>query len=421
MAGPGNGIGLDPQRRSILIWMCVLIAVNQFGFGAIVPVMPLYADEFGVSETAIGFTIAIYGLARFLVNVPAGVMADRIGRRGALTVGGLLTVVGTLICAVAPEYWVLLIGRFIAGAGAACVLTAGQIVLADIASPANRGRVMAIYMGVFLFAVGAGAFPGGWLASTVSLESPFIAGAILAGTVTIIAWFALPETRDLYEDPNPARPSDLNAPAQSMLRRLAAIPGFVQISAVSFSSFFARTGGLFTIIPLLAKDKIGASASDIGLGLSMISVVGLVLVYPSGMIVDRFGRKRVIVPSMLLAGVAMLLYLQVTSVTTFLLASVVWSCATGVAGAAPAAYAADIAPRGMTASTMSWYRSISDSGYVMGPLLMGLIADLISPEAALVATSVLLVGVGISFALRAPESYGRPPAAEPTAAAVPET
>ncbi len=70
---------------------------------------------------------------------------------------------------------------------------------------------------------------------------------------------------------------------------------------------------------------------------------------------------------------------------------------------------------------MSWYRSISDSGYVMGPLLMGLIADLISPEAALVATALLLVGVGISFALRAPESYGRPAAPEPTVSAVTET
>jgi predicted MFS family arabinose efflux permease len=419
MAGTGNGIGLDPQRRNILVWMCVLIAVNQFGFGAIVPVMPLYADEFGVSETAIGFTIAIYGFARFLVNVPAGLLADRIGRRGTLAVGGLCTVIGTLICAIAPEYWVLLLGRFIAGAGAALVLTAGQIVLADIATPANRGRVMAIYMGVFLFAVGAGAFPGGWLASSVGLAAPFIAGAILAGTVTVIAWFALPETRDLHEDSQATPANSPDAPTQTVLRRLVRVPGFVQISAVSFSSFFARTGGLFTIIPLLAKDKIGASASDIGLGLSMISVVGLVLVYPSGMIVDRFGRKRVIVPSMLLAGLAMLFYLRVDSIATFLIASVIWSCATGVAGAAPTAYAADVAPRGMTETTMSWYRSISDSGYVMGPLLLGVISDLISPEAALVFTAVLLVAAGTSFALRAPESYSRVVVAVPAVAAEP--
>jgi MFS family permease len=416
MSTSTRGPGLNPQRRNILIWMCVLIAVNQFGFGAIVPVMPLYADDFGVSETAIGFTIAIYGFARFLVNVPAGVLADRVGRRGTLAIGGLTTVVGTLTCAVAPDYWVLLGGRFVAGAGAAMVLTAGQIVLADIATRDNRGRVMAIYMGVFLFAVGAGAFPGGWLASNVGLASPFVVNAILAGTVTVIAWFALPETRNLNDDPAGTPVVITVPPTGTVIRRLVNVPGFVQISAVSFSSFFARTGGLFTIIPLLAKDKIGASASDIGLGLSMISVIGLILVYPSGVLVDRLGRKRVIVPSMILAGVAMCAYLLTTSIPMFLVASVVWSAATGMSGAAPAAYAADIAPRGLTAATMSWYRSISDSGYVIGPLLLGLIADLISPEAALVFTALMLLAVGVMFAFRAPESHTRvvPPVIAPT-------
>src|SRR6476661_6577745 len=92
----------------ILVWMCVLIAVNQLGFGSIVPVAPLYAASFGVSPAAIGLTIAAYGLARFLLAVPAGRSADRFGRRGTLTIGGTLTVLGNLACAVAPSYeWVL--------------------------------------------------------------------------------------------------------------------------------------------------------------------------------------------------------------------------------------------------------------------------------------------------------------------------
>jgi len=400
-----NGIGLDSQRRNILTWMCVLIAANQFGFGAIVPVMPLYADEFGVSETAIGITIAIYGFARFLVNVPAGVLSDRIGRKGTLAVGGGSTVIGALICGLAPSFEILLIGRFIAGAGAALVLTAGQIVLADISSPHNRGRVMAIYMGVFLFAVGGGAFPGGWLASNWGLASPFIANAVLAGVVTLIAWFALPETRDLSERHLNRHNPEPELSTREVVRALLRTPGFIHISTVSFTSFFARTGGLFTIIPLLAKDRFDASAWEIGLGLSMISLVGLCLVYPSGMLVDRYGRKRVIVPSMVLAGIAMLAYLQTSSITTFLVASVFWSCATGVAGAAPTAYAADVAPKGLTAATMSWYRSISDSGYVVGPILLGGLADLVGANFALVFTSGMLLSAGVFFALRAPESW----------------
>src|ERR1700716_2311142 len=91
-------------RYRILVWMCVLIGVNQLGFGAVVPVAPLYAASFGVSTSAIGLTIALYGLARFLVAVPAGRLADRVGRRGTLALGSLITVVGNVLCALAPSY-----------------------------------------------------------------------------------------------------------------------------------------------------------------------------------------------------------------------------------------------------------------------------------------------------------------------------
>ena len=69
--------GLTGERRRTLGWICALIAANQLGFGAIVPVVPLYARDFGVAETAVGLTIGVYGLARFAVNVPAGRLADR--------------------------------------------------------------------------------------------------------------------------------------------------------------------------------------------------------------------------------------------------------------------------------------------------------------------------------------------------------
>src|SRR5690348_1013459 len=60
------------DERRILVWMCVLVAVNQLGFGAMVPSLPLYASSFGVSASAVGLTVAIYGFARFLVIMPGG-------------------------------------------------------------------------------------------------------------------------------------------------------------------------------------------------------------------------------------------------------------------------------------------------------------------------------------------------------------
>ncbi len=399
---------LAEDRKRILGWMCLLIAVNQLGFGTIVPVVPLYAESFGVSAAAVGLTIAIYGLARFLVNVPASSFADRNGRRWTLAVGGLVTVLGNLLCAAAWNYPLFLVARFVAGAGAAMVLTGGQIVLADIASPQNRGRVMALYQGVFLFAVGAGPLPGGVLAAHLGLRAPFLANAALAGVVALVAWFQVPETRDLRADrqtgalhPTP--------PLRNQLRVLRATPGFLLISLVSFVAFSARTGALFNIIPLLAESKIGLGPDQIGLGLGLISIVGLILAYPSGVLVDRFGRKAVIVPATAMTGAAMLLFAGSPSYALFLLACGLWSVASGIGRSAPAAYAADTAPPGMMASALGTYRTIADLGYVVGPLALGAMADLASPEAALASIATLLFLSAAAFAYLAPESLEREP------------
>jgi hypothetical protein len=58
------------RERHVLLWMCVLIGVTQLGFGSVIPVLPLYAQSFDVSQSAIGATVAIYGLARFVIAMP---------------------------------------------------------------------------------------------------------------------------------------------------------------------------------------------------------------------------------------------------------------------------------------------------------------------------------------------------------------
>ncbi len=411
-----RGIGLDRERWRILVWMSVLISVNQLGFGAIVPVVPLYAEQYGVSQSAIGLTIAVFGLARFLVNVPAARLADRRGRRIALAVGGLVTVIGTAGCAVAPTYELFLTARFVAGAGAAFVLTGGQIVVADITSSQNRGRVMAIYQGVFLVSVGAGAFPGGWLAERIGLAAPFWVSAIMAGGVSLLAWFLVPETRHLAQQLRSAA-SAKPLSARGEIAALMAAPGFLLICLVGFATTGARTGALFNVIPIFAEDEIGLGADQIGIGIGLISIVGLIFVYPSGLLVDRFGRKAIIVPSTLFSSAAMLLFGLATSFEFYLFASLIWSTASGISGATPAAYAADIAPPGMTAPAMGLFRAISDSGYVIGPLALGALADATSSVRALQATAATLLVIGLIFAFRAPESLKREPRVLPDPAA----
>ena len=388
----------------ILVWMCVMIAVNQLGFGAVVPVLALYARSFGVTQLAIGLAVAIYGLARFLVAVPGGTLADRLGRRATLALGGLVTAAGNLLCAVAPTYGAFVAARFVAGAGAALVLTAGQIILADITTPALRGRTMAIYQGVFLFAVGIGPFPGGLLAEAYGLAAPFVAYGVAGVVASVVTWRQIPETKRHRRDEDDEGERTL-PPFGAQIRLLTGHAGFVLVGLISFINAVARTGGLFSVIPVLAQDRLGLTPDRIGFGLALASVVGLAVAYPAGVLVDRLGRKAVIVPATLVSGVSLVVFLLAPSYGWFLAGCVAWSVAGGVGGAAPAAYAADVAPPGMNAAAMSAYRMIGDLGYVVGPLGLGLLTDAFGARTALATSAALLVAAALAFARHAPETW----------------
>jgi MFS family permease len=392
----------DPRATRILVWMCVFIAVNQLGFGAIVPVIALYARSFGVLQSAIGIAIAVYGLARFLVAVPVGKLTDVLGRRAALALGGIVTAAGNLLCAYAPNFTVFVTARFVAGAGAALVLIAGQIVLADITTRERRGRVMAIYQGVFLFAVGVGPYPGGLLAERFGLAAPFVVYAGAGLVASAVAWLSIPDTR--------ARAVSAEAvaslpPFAAQVRLLTAHPGFLLVSLVGLMNAVVRTGALFNVVPVVARDRLLLGTDRIGFGLALSSVVGLLLAYPAGVLVDRYGRKTIIVPATAAAGLSMLLFLAATSYPGFLTGCVVWSVAVGVSGAAPAAYAADVAPAGMNAAAMSTYRMLSDLGYVVGPIALGAVTDVWGADSALTTAAASMLVVAVLFARFAPESY----------------
>ena len=388
----------------IFVWMCLLIGAYEFGFGTVVPALALYARSFDVSQAAVGLTISVYGLARFFAALPAGRLADGLGRRATLAVGGLVTVLGNLLCAYAPSFAVFLAARFVAGAGAALVLNGAQIVLADITTPARRGRTMAIFQGVFLFAAGIGPLPGGLLADWFGLGAPFLTYAATGAVVSALAWLRVPETKDLRLAADAASTEPL-PPFGAQIRLLTRHVGFVLVSAVSFVNAVARTGALFGLIPILGKDRLSLTPDRIGSALALMSLVGLALVYPSGMLVDRYGRKPLIVPATLVAGASLTLFLFAPSYAWFVAGCLVWGVAVGLSGAAPAAYAADVAPPGMNAAAMSTYRMLGDIGYVLGPLALGLVTDLFGVETALAVAATLLAAVGLAFARFAPESY----------------
>ena len=254
----------------------MFIGVNQLGFGALIPVLPLYAQAFGVPASAIGTTIAVYGLARMISALPAGRLADLLGRRQSMAIGGLVCTLGNLWCALAGSFPEFVMARFVAGVGAGWVQAAGIIVLADISTPAQRGRMMSIYQGAFLFSVGIGPFPGGILAQQFGLAAPFAAYAIACGVAGVLAWFVVPETRTFSAKGGPAA-TPSTVPFMTQMRILMSNVGYAMVCLVGLVNAVVRTGGLFNVVPLLAASKLGLGPGQIGSLMALGSLLGLVV------------------------------------------------------------------------------------------------------------------------------------------------
>ena len=114
-----------------------------------------------------------------------------------------------------------------------------------------------------------------------------------------------------------------------------------------------------------------------------------------------------IVPATILTAGSMVAFSAAPTYFWFLLAAGIWGGSAAASGAAPAAYAADSAAPGMNAAAMSGYRMVSDLGYVLGPILLGLIGDWAGLDAPLWIAAVALIAMAGLFAVFAPETYKR--------------
>jgi MFS transporter, DHA1 family, multidrug resistance protein len=379
-----------------------------------VPVLPLYAQSFGVPQTAIGLAIAVYGLGRLLFDLPMGGLTDRFGRKSVLLAGTIITAVGSVLCGVAGDFTQLIVFRFIGGIGAATVLTGAQVMLADISTRENRGRVMSIYQGCFLFAVGFGPTPGGFIADALGYRAPFYVFAVLGLVAGLIALVRLPETKASHGQATVGGEAIAAPSTSSTARQLFASSGFVLVCLVSFVQFFARTGAVFSVVPVAMSNGLGLTPSQIGVGLTIGNLLNFAVIWISGPLVDRYGRKAVIFPSTVISGLAFIAFASADSYSMFILGSLLWGVGGGIGGAAPAAYAADLAPKGANGITMGIYRTVADAGYVVGPTALGIITDQIGAGTALLVTTALFLIAAVLFGVFAPETGKRLAAAKTT-------
>ena len=407
--------GSQLKRRRILWAMMGQVFMIMLGIGLVGPIMPLYAQSFGVSAAAVGGLITAFGLARILVNVPAGRLAERIGRRPLLIGGPLLTALAALLTGLAGQFDQLLAYRFLQGLGSAAQTTAAMIVMADISTTQNRGRMMSNYQGSLLLGASVGPLVGGLVGEYFGYRMPFFVYASLAALAAVWAFFVVPETRGLAtqraaqpeaDKPTGAPGGDAPAP-RGVITELLLNGNFVLISLVTTTIFFTRTGSRSTVLPLFGSDVLGLTAGQLGITFSVVALLNFVTVNFTGVLCDRYGRKAVIVPACVLSGLSLLIFSMSGSYVGFLLCAGLMGVGTGLAGPAPAAYVADLARPGQYGLTMGVYRTFGDLGVSVGPVLLGWLADQWGYAAALRTNAGMFLLAGLAFGLLATETMQR--------------
>lgn len=405
------------QNPGVLLAMVGQTFINMLGVGIIGPVLPLYANSFGVSAALVGLLISSFGIARIPINVPVGALAERIGRRPLLVAGPLLMAISAILSGMATTFGQLIAFRMLQGVGSAFQMTAGMIVVADISTPRDRGRTMSTYQGALLLGVSVGPIIGGLVGEQFGYRIPFYVYAALSLCAAAWALLVVPETKGLSATgavsgsegtATSAAAGVAPAPAErtsgwSLLRNR----NFLLVCFVSIAIFFTRSGTQNTILPLLGNDRLGLGPARLGYAFTAIAVINFLTISASGILCDRYGRKFAIVPSCILCGLAVISYTFGQSYLHFMASSVMLGLGTGVGGPAPAAYVSDLELPGGRGLTMGVYRTVSDLGMVLGPILLGAISDRFFYDASLWVNGFLFIAAGIAFWLFAQETRGR--------------
>ena len=173
-----------------VIWTTV--AIDLVGFGIVLPILPQYAERFGVGAAFIGVLSASFSLAQLLFAPVWGGLSDRFGRKPILLVSLFGTAVGSLLTGVAGSIWILFLGRILDGVSGASVSVA-QAAVGDVSPPSQRARLMGLLGAAF----GVGFVIGpaiGALAALGGPHVPFFIAAAIAAVNGVIAIRRLPET-----------------------------------------------------------------------------------------------------------------------------------------------------------------------------------------------------------------------------------
>jgi MFS family permease len=382
-AAPPRSAPIPGQALLLGAALFMLVAATN----VITPLLPQIRDDFGVSISTAGWVIGSFGLARLMLDLPAGVLVDWFGPRRLSFVALAILIAASLVGLASPSLEVLIAARIGSGVAVAMLATIILSALAATSTPANRGKVMALFPTANNASTAVYPLVGGFIGEFLGWRATF---GLTAGLALLGGLFLLPV---LLRVDLPRRGTPVRA-ARPDPRVLYGRPRAVAIVATNvgvMATIVHRQGFRNTVLPLYAATALGLGGISIATAIALMAVTGLIVGVPGGILGDRIGRRRVIITGLMAIAVGDLIFLLTGDLLTFLLASAL----IGLGDFFPSsqtALLAEIVPPELRTRALSGYRFSADLGGFLGPVVLATVMDQAGARTAIIVVAALLFG-----------------------------
>jgi len=290
-----QGPAMTPLERRATWSLALIYIVRMLGLFIILPVFTLFGSDYASSTPfLVGLAIGIYGLLQAALQIPFGMLSDRIGRKRVVTVGLLLLIAGSVVAALADDIRWVIVGRALQGAGA--IAAALMALAADLTSEEQRTKIMATLGASIGFAFIIALIAGPVLVAWFSVDMLFWFTAACAVLALILLHVAVPDPVRCHYS------SDTGANAATM-RRLFSHRDLLRLDASVFLLHLLITATFFAV-PLALREAGIADDRQWTIYLPAV-IVSLAMMVPLVILAERRAMRGV-----LMAAVAGMLGVQ---------------------------------------------------------------------------------------------------------------
>ncbi len=401
-AQSADGPDFAPPFRIRSLGLSVYLPTFLFavGQGAVIPTIPQFADSLGASVAMAAVIVGLRGVGTMLFDIPAGVMVGQFGERWSMVVGTLALAIVAVGASFSTSPLMFAVFVFVMGCAWAIWMLARLSYVSDQAPLEVRGRALSLVGGTNRIGNFVGPILGGFIAVAWGMEWVFWlqAGAAIAASTLMFVLIRDGGDNEVHDGSIYSRVSTVLVENRHVFLTAGTATICLQVLRNSRQA----------VVPLWGL-AIGLDAAEIGLVMGISAGIDMLLFYPVGSVMDRYGRKWVAVPCLLILASSMMLIPVTDSFITLMLVGTVAGLGNGMGAGIVMTLGADFSPPRARGEFLGVWRLIGDIGTAGGPFVVGGLAAVLSLGAASVATGGIgFLGAAIMYFFVA-EPLKRPP------------